>query len=170
MLPSATAHAAAQKLYPRKLLASVTPATRGQRCPAIGRPGRTQPPCGRDRARRRESRRVRASGPAAAVLVPTCRARQHPRTLSPTPQSPPRASARTGGSAQRINASNVGDSRDRPPDAHWRCPAHPWQVGTSLSGPSAPAMYPLYECRYQRVSLSVTASARESGRISRTRV
>ena len=46
-------HAAARNLCPRTLLASVAPATRGQRRPAVGRPGRTQPPCGRDRTRRR---------------------------------------------------------------------------------------------------------------------
>ena len=61
-------HAAARNLCPRTLLASVTPAARCLRCPAVGRPGRTQPPCGRDRTRRRESRRVRASGPAGPPL------------------------------------------------------------------------------------------------------
>jgi hypothetical protein len=40
------------------------PATRSRPTRRWGRPGRTQPPCGRDRSRRRESRRPRVSGPA----------------------------------------------------------------------------------------------------------
>ena len=39
-------HAAARNLCPRTLSASVVPAARCQRRPAVGRPRRTQPPCG----------------------------------------------------------------------------------------------------------------------------
>lgn len=64
--------------YARTPLAGAAPATRCKRRPAVGRPGRTQPPCGHDRTRRRQTRRPWASGPAVAALAPACRARQYP--------------------------------------------------------------------------------------------
>ena len=82
-------HAAARELCPRTLSASVIPATRCQRRPALGCPGRTPPPCGHDRARRRESRRPRASGPAVAALAPACRTRQHPAHAAAVHAVPP---------------------------------------------------------------------------------
>ncbi len=82
LLPFATA-GRCRNLCPRTLLASVTPAARCQRRPAVGRPGRTQPPCGRDGAG--YGRRVRASDPAVAVLAPACRARQHSAQAAAVP-------------------------------------------------------------------------------------
>ncbi len=134
-------------LYPRTLLASITPAARCQRYPAAGRPGRTQPPRGHDRARRRESRRVRASGPAAAVLAPACRARQHPAHAAAAPADPRSlARKRVQTAAQRISRFERRGGRHRHPEAHCRCPAHPWQA-TGRSGAPAPAPYPPWECR-----------------------
>jgi hypothetical protein len=89
-------HAAARNPRPRTLLAWVAPAARGQRCPAMGRPGRTQPPCGRDRSRCRQSPsspgvrpgygRPRPSLPArrfpAHAAVPAEPSNSHPGTLS----------------------------------------------------------------------------------------
>jgi hypothetical protein len=94
---------------PRTLLTSATPATRCKRRPAVGRPGRTQPPCGRDRTRRRQTRRPWASGPAVAALAPACRHVNIRRTLLPSPRGAPkhRSGARTDRSAQRISGSNV---------------------------------------------------------------
>jgi hypothetical protein len=57
-----------------------------------------------------------------------------------------RPQTRPDGSAQRISASGAGGSRHRYPDAHCRCPAHPWQA-IGVLGASAPATYPPCECR-----------------------
>ena len=59
-------------------------------CPLVGRPGRIQPPCGRDRGKSREIPSTRAPGLAVAPLVPACpgAARHRPVNTSP----PPRAS------------------------------------------------------------------------------
>jgi len=114
------------------------PAARCQRRPAVGRPGRTQPPCGRDRTPVTESPvpgirpgcgRPRPSLPGTPTRGGRCR---RPR------RAPPRPGARTGGSAQRINASNAGGSRDRQPHPHCRCPAHPWRAADALGVPAPP--------------------------------
>jgi hypothetical protein len=75
-------------LCPRTLLASIGP---GSPLPAV--PGRgpsrahTAPRAGAT-AGARNPRRVRASGPAAAVLAPACRARQHPAHAAAVPADP----------------------------------------------------------------------------------
>ena len=124
------------------------PGTRGRRCSAVGGPGRTQPPCGRDRPRHRESRRVRASGLAAAVLATACRARQHPAHAAAVPAEPlslARKRAQTEVSSG-LAAPGASGSRLRHPEAYCRGPTHPGQAA-GRSGASAPPTYPPCECR-----------------------
>ena len=114
-------YAAARNLCPRTLPASVVPAARCQRHPAVGRPGRTQPPCGRDRTRLRESTPVRVSGPAVARVCPglpgtplsaaCCRCRRaEPERRSEAPAD---------GSAQRICRFERRRQSAPPPGSTW---------------------------------------------------
>jgi hypothetical protein len=108
--------AAARNLCPRTLLASVPrqPAASGARPSAV--PG-AHSPRGRDRAWCRGSAspghpaRLWPPSPQLAGTLTSgarcCRPRRPPRASWPHPE------ARTDGSAQRINASNVGGSRHR---------------------------------------------------------
>jgi hypothetical protein len=90
------------------------------------------------------------------------------RTLLPSPRSPwPRPEPRTGGSAQRTCRFERRRSRHRHPEAHGRCPAHPWQA-TGRSGASTPPTYPPCECRLpagltQRDGIGIGDSGRASG-------
>jgi hypothetical protein len=129
---NSTPLATARNPCPRTLLASVTPATRCVRCPAVGHPGRTQPPCGRDRSRVGNPVVPGHPSPAAAVLAPACRARQYPAHTATVPAEPPadlplRAPTAVG-TATREHLATVP-----------RIPG--------LSGASAPATHPPYECR-----------------------
>jgi hypothetical protein len=94
-----------------------------------GRPGRTQPPCGRDRTRCRES--PGGSGHPARLwprLPPACRERNIHRVLPLSPRSSivalnlVQAKVPSG-----LAASTDGGGRHRHPEAHGRCPALPWQ-------------------------------------------
>lgn len=115
-------HATARNLCPRMFLASVTPATRCLRCPAVGRPGCTQPPCGRDRSRAGKSRRprhparLRPSSPQLAGHVNIRRTLSGARCYDP-------CEAPSG-----LAASSADSSRHRHPETLCRCPAHPWPV------------------------------------------
>jgi hypothetical protein len=97
-------HAVARKLHPRTLLVMRHPGNPLPMAPGRGPSRCTQPPCGRDRSRRRQSRRPRASGPAVAVLASACRARQYPAHAAAVPAESLRfAWKRIDGSAQRIS-------------------------------------------------------------------
>jgi hypothetical protein len=119
-------------------------------CP--GSPMPAAPGCGPSRghtapvrarpARCRESRRPRASGPAVAALVPACRVCQHAAHAAAVPAEPrPGLEGVEGGSAQRINASNAGGSRDPQPHPHCRCPG-PWSAADALGVPAPPTSPP----------------------------
>lgn len=139
---------AGQVRCPRTLLARFTPATRCPRRPAVGRPGRIQPPCGRGRARCRQSPSSPASGPAVPVLAPVCRARQHPAhaaAVAAESLSLARKCVQTE-VPSGLAASSFGGSRHRHPEAHCRCSAHPWQE-TGRSGASAAPTHQPCECR-----------------------
>jgi hypothetical protein len=148
--------------YPRTVLAGVTPPAHCQRYPAVGRYGRTQPPCGRDVPGAGKSP-AGAGHPAAtaAVLAPACRARQHPAhaaaavPLEPLSLAP---EARTGGIAQWINRFERRGSRQRHPKAHCRDPAHPWHA-TGRCGRQRHRLIQHASAVYQQALLSVTASA-----------
>jgi hypothetical protein len=125
-------HAVARNLCPRTLLTSVTPVVRCQRCPAVGRPRRTQPPCGRDRSRCRHP------------VVPGHPARLWPSSPQPaghvnirrTPPPSPRISQRTCRFERR---------RQPAPPPGSTLPLS--RASPGLSGASAPATYPPYGCR-----------------------
>jgi len=152
-------HAAARDLCSRTLLTSVTPATRGQRCPAVGRPGRTQPPCGRDRTPRRASRRPWASSPAVAVLAPACRARQHPAHAAAVPAEPLSLALKSVQTEvpSGLAASSAGGSRHRHPEARCRCPLIPSRQPAGL-GRQRHRRIRGASAVYQQVARSVTTS------------
>jgi hypothetical protein len=153
----AHARVAGQQLTFQGMLAALRP-----RCPpypAVGRSGRTQPPCGRDRSRCRESVGSGASGPAVAALAPACRARQYAaaccRRLRRAPQ--PRTEARTDGSDQRTHRFERRQP-PAPPPGNTSPPPRASPAGNRSAGPAASAAYHHTSAGYQQVSLSVTAS------------
>ena len=92
------------------------PAARGQRARPWAVPGARSPPCGRDRSRCRQSRRSRASGPAVAVLAPTCRARQYPAHAAAVPvELPDLARKRAPTEVPSGLAASSADGKSAPP-------------------------------------------------------
>jgi hypothetical protein len=142
-------HAAARNLCPR-----TAPRQRRPGSPLPAAPGRGPSPAHTAPVRARpypvlgNPRRVRAPGPAVAALAPACRARQYPpRAAAVTARSPSVALKLVQtGAPSGFAASTAGGSRHRHPEAHGRCPAHPWQA-TGQPGASAPPTYPPCECR-----------------------
>ena len=115
-----------------------SPASPGQptaiRCPAVGGPGRTQPPCKRDRTRRRQS-------PSAPGIRPGC-GRPRP-SLPGTPTSGARCRRPCGDlgpALNRVRTEVPSGLAPRTPaaagTATWkhiaRCPAHPWPAVGAL--------------------------------------
>lgn len=144
------------------------PGMRGQRCPAVGCPGRTQPPCGRDRTRRRESRRVRAPGPAVAVPAPAFRARQHPAHAAAVRAEPLRlAGSRTDGSAQRIRRFERRRQPAPPPRSTWPLSRASLAGNRPVWGVSATDASPrecrLLACLTQRDGIGIGDSGRVPG-------
>ena len=156
-LPSLAPTRHGEARSPGTLLATVTGQPRCPQHPAVGRPGRTQPPCGRDRSRCRQSRRP---GHPARLWPPSPQLAGHvnipahaavvPAELLSLNRKRVQADVPSG-----LAAPGAGHTRHRDPKVPCRCPAHPWQA-TSRSGAPAPAMCPC-EAGYQQISLSVTA-------------
>jgi len=137
-----------RNLCPRTLLARVTPqpVATGARpwavlCAYSPRAGATVPGPG-------QSRRPWASGPAAAVLAPACRARQYPAHAGAVPTEPPSLARKRVQTElpSGLAASSADSSRHRHPETPCRLLANPRQV-IGLPGASAPAAHPPYECR-----------------------
>jgi hypothetical protein len=115
-----------RKLCPRTLLASVTPATRCPRCPAVGRPGRTQPRAGATVAGsgnpsppgiRPGCGRPRPSLPGTSISGACCR---RPRGAPSFGLKRVQTEVPSG-----LAASSVGGSRQRHPETPCRYPVHP---------------------------------------------
>jgi len=75
-------------LCPRTLLASITPQPAASDTRPRAVPGAHSPRTGATVPGAGNTRRVRASGPAAAVLAPACRARQRPAHAAAVPADP----------------------------------------------------------------------------------
>jgi hypothetical protein len=106
------------------------PAARCQRRPAVGRPGRAPPPCGRDRPGAGNPVGPRASGPAVAALAPACR-----RCCSPRRAPKPYPGARPDGSAQRTCRFERRPQSEPPPAPRHRL-SSPGRRGPGCRGPS----------------------------------
>ncbi len=141
-------HAAARHLCPRTLPASGVPPARCQRRPTVGRPGRTQPPCGRDRTRlgitgpgpdiRPGCGRAcpgLAGSPLSAACCRCCRA------------EPERGAERPAdGSAQRICRFERQRQSAPLPGSTWPL-SRASLAAVGQPGASAPPAYPPRECR-----------------------